>query len=189
MLRASEMPWRSQPVPNRQSVLCPARESVTIAIRTHDRRWQAREIVADEKETPESESNELPPGIPRRVGNYELVEKIGEGGMGVVYKAEDSKLGRTVALKFMPPDISNDPAYKERFAREAQTIAALDHPNLCTIHAIEESEDGRLFIAMACYDGEALNKLIERGPLPVEEAVDIAVAASVENLYHLLGRF
>jgi serine/threonine-protein kinase len=116
--------------------------------------------------------------IGKQLLHYKIVDKIGEGGMGVVYKAEDTRLDRTVALKFMPPDLSNDPASKERFIREAQTIAALDHPNLCTIHAIEESDDGRLFIAMACYDGETLGKKIEAGPLDIGEAVAIAVSVA-----------
>ena len=114
--------------------------------------------------------------IGKEILHYKILDKIGEGGMGVVYKAHDARLGRTVALKFMPPDLSRDADSKERFIKEAQAIAALDHPNLCTIHAIEETDDGRLFIAMACYDGQTLAKKIEPGPIPVEEAIDIAVA-------------
>jgi serine/threonine protein kinase len=116
--------------------------------------------------------------IGKQLLHYKIVDKIGEGGMGVVYKAEDTRLQRMVALKFMPPDLSSDPATKERFIREAQTIAALDHPNLCTIHAIEETDDGRLFIAMACYDGETLGKKIEAGPLEIKDAVAIAVSVA-----------
>ena len=114
--------------------------------------------------------------IGKEILHYKILDKIGEGGMGVVYKAHDARLGRTVALKFMPPDLSRDADSKERFIKEAQAIAALDHPNLCTIHAIEEADDGRLFIAMACYDGQTLAKKIEPGPIPVEEAIDIAIA-------------
>jgi serine/threonine-protein kinase len=116
--------------------------------------------------------------IGKQILHYRVVDKIGEGGMGVVYKAEDSKLGRTVALKFMPPDISNDARSKERFIREAQIIAALDHPNLCNIHAIEEAADGRLFIAMACYDGETLAKRIEQTTLESSNVVEIASAVA-----------
>jgi serine/threonine protein kinase len=94
--------------------------------------------------------------------------------MGVVYKAEDTKLKRTVALKFLPPSLTTDPDAKERFSHEAQAASALDHPNICNIHEIGETDDGRLFIAMACYDGETLKKKIERGPLKIEEALDIA---------------
>jgi serine/threonine protein kinase len=114
--------------------------------------------------------------IGKEILHYKILDKISEGGMGVVYKAHDARLGRTVALKFMPPDLSRDAESKKRFLREAQTIAALDHPNLCNIHAIEETDDGRMFIAMACYDGQTLAKRIEPGPIEVEEAIDIAVA-------------
>jgi TolB-like protein len=113
--------------------------------------------------------------IGKTIHHYKILDKIGEGGMGVVYKALDTRLDRTVALKFMPPDVSRDAVTKERFIREAQTIAALDHPNLCTIHAIEETGDGRLFIAMACYEGETLERKIEKGPLDLVAAVGIAL--------------
>jgi TolB-like protein/Flp pilus assembly protein TadD len=112
--------------------------------------------------------------IGRTVSHYRIVEKLGEGGMGVVYKAEDTRLKRTVALKFLPPELTRDPEAKTRFIQEAQTASALDHPNICTIHEIGETDDGQMFICMTCYTGEALKDRIERGPLAVEDAVGIA---------------
>jgi serine/threonine-protein kinase len=95
--------------------------------------------------------------------------------MGVVYKAEDTKLRRTVALKFLPPDLTRDTEAKSRFIHEAQAASALDHPNICNIHEIDETADGRLFMCMACYDGETLQEKIARGPIEIEEATSIAV--------------
>jgi serine/threonine-protein kinase len=95
--------------------------------------------------------------------------------MGVVYKAEDTKLKRIVALKFLPPELTRDSASIERFIHEAQAASALDHPNVCTVFEIGESDDGQLFIAMACYDGETLKRVIEKGPLPLGKAVGIAL--------------
>ncbi len=112
--------------------------------------------------------------IGKVVSHYRILEKLGEGGMGVVYKAEDTRLKRPVALKFLPQALITDLEAKERFTHEAQAASALDHPNICNIYEINESDDGQLFIAMACYDGETLKKKIERGPLPVGEAVEIA---------------
>lgn len=94
--------------------------------------------------------------------------------MGVVYRAEDTKLKRTVALKFLPPDLTRDPDAKQRFIHEAQAASALQHNNICTIHDIDETEDGRMFIVMDLYEGETLKKKIERGPLKIDEALKIA---------------
>ena len=105
------------------------------------------------------------------VAHYKIVSKLGEGGMGVVYKAEDTKLRRTVALKFLP---THAPEHRERFLREAQAAASLNHPNICTIHEIDE-EHG--FIAMEFIDGPSVKEKIEARPLPVEEALDIAIQA------------
>jgi TolB-like protein/Tfp pilus assembly protein PilF/predicted Ser/Thr protein kinase len=105
-------------------------------------------------------------------GRYQIVEELGRGGMGVVYKAIDNKLKRTVALKFLPSEWTHDLRAKERFVREAQAAAALDHPNICTVHEIDEAE-GRMFISMAYVEGESLKKRIEWGPLKPDEAMDI----------------
>ena len=109
------------------------------------------------------------------VSHYRIVEHLGGGGMGVVYKAEDTKLGRTVALKFLPPEWSRDPDSRERFLREARAASALEDSRICTIHDIDETEDGQLFIAMAFYEGESLKKRLDRGRLSIGRAVDIAI--------------
>jgi len=95
--------------------------------------------------------------------------------MGIVYKAEDIKLQRTVALKFLPQQWVSDPEARERFIHEARAASALDHNNICTIHEIEETEDGRMYIAMACYEGWSLKDKIKRGRLDKNEAIDVAV--------------
>jgi len=112
--------------------------------------------------------------IGKTVSHYRILEKLGEGGMGVVYKAEDTKLRRTVALKFLPPEITRDSDAKARFVHEAQAASALQHNNICTIHEIDETPEGQMFICMDYYDGETLSERIKRGPLPLSEAVDIA---------------
>src|SRR5689334_12427994 len=94
--------------------------------------------------------------------------------MGVVYKARDTKLGRLVALKFLPPQWSHDESAKQRFEREAQAASATNHRNICVIHDIDQTEDGQLFIVMAHYDGQTLKQKLEKGPLPLADAVDIA---------------
>ena len=106
-------------------------------------------------------------------GKYQILEELGRGGMGVVYKAEDTKLKRIVALKFLPPELTHIPDVKERFVREAQSAAALDHPNICTVYEFDDAEDTS-FISMAYVDGQSLRKKIESGPLEIEEALRIA---------------
>jgi serine/threonine protein kinase/tetratricopeptide (TPR) repeat protein len=113
--------------------------------------------------------------IGKTISHYKILEKLGEGGMGVVYKAADTKLKRSVALKFLPPEMTRDVEAKNRFVQEAQAASALEHSNICNIHEIDETEDGQLFICMACYEGETLKERIERGPLKLEEAVDVAI--------------
>jgi serine/threonine protein kinase len=112
--------------------------------------------------------------IGKTISHYKILEELGRGGMGVVYKAEDTKLKRTVALKFLPTRLTRDPEAMERFIQEAQAASALDHPNICTIHEIDDTDDGQMFIAMACYTGETLEERISRSPLPLEIAVGIA---------------
>jgi serine/threonine protein kinase/dienelactone hydrolase len=107
-------------------------------------------------------------------GKYKIIGEIGRGGMGVVLKAEDTKLKRMVALKFLPPELSRYPEAKERFIREAQAAAALDHPNICTIYEAEEYE-GQAYIAMAYVEGKSLREKIGKSPLNTEEALEIAI--------------
>ncbi|HKH43526.1 MAG TPA: protein kinase [Thermoanaerobaculia bacterium] len=118
---------------------------------------------------------DLPAGLAGRdVESYRLGERLGSGGMAVVYRAEDLRLGRPVALKFLAPELSRDPVAKQRFLREARAASALDHPNLCTIHEVGETEDGQIFLAMPCYEGETLRDRIRRGLLTLDDAVEIA---------------
>ena len=112
--------------------------------------------------------------IGQTISHYRIVEKLGEGGMGVVYKAEDLRLKRTVALKFLLPQLVSDDAVRERFLREAQAAAALDHPNICTIYEIDE-QDGQMLIAMAFLDGPSVASKVAERPLPLQQALDIAV--------------
>ena len=108
----------------------------------------------------------------RTISHYKITEKLGEGGMGVVYKAEDTKLDRTVALKFLAGHLLNDEEAKARFLREAKAAAGLHHPNICPVYEISEAE-GRTFLSMAFIEGEPLEARIERGPLALKEALEI----------------
>ena len=112
--------------------------------------------------------------IGRTISHYKIIEKLGEGGMGVVYKAEDTKLQRPVALKFLPSNLLGDEEAKVRFLREARAAAALQHPNICTVYEIDEA-DGYTFIVMAYLEGEDLRKHIEKGPLSLDRLLDIAI--------------
>jgi len=112
--------------------------------------------------------------IGKTISHYRILSKLGEGGMGVVYKAQDLRLPRCVALKFLPPHLGSD-SETERFIHEAEAVSSLDHPNICAIHEIDQTPEGRVFIVMPCYDGEPLAAKIARGPLPLDEATDIAI--------------
>ena len=111
----------------------------------------------------------------RLLSHYRVLEKLGGGAMGVVYRGLDLRLDRHVALKFLPPELSRDTDARDRLTQEAKAASALDHPNLCTIHEIDATPEGQLFIAMAYYEGETLKKRLASGPLPVEDALDIAI--------------
>ena len=118
----------------------------------------------------------------KTISHYEVLEKLDEGGMGTIFKARDQSLDRMVALKLLPRYLSQDLETKHRFIREARAVAALDHPNICTIYEVAE-HDGQLFIAMPCYDGETLKEKIKRGQLPLAETLDYSIQIA-EGLEH-----
>jgi serine/threonine protein kinase len=121
----------------------------------------------------------------RTVSHYRIVKKLGGGGMGIVYKAEDVRLNRFVALKFLSPHLTQNETAKSRFIREAQAASALDHPNVCAVHDIEETPHGQLFICMPYYDGETLDRRLARSAMPLDEAIGIVakIAAGLEHAH------
>ena len=120
------------------------------------------------------QADDRPRSMPKVVGHYRLIEKLGQGGMGVVYKAEDTKLERPVALKFLRAHAMEDPEYKVRFVREAKAAARLDHSNICSVHEIDEAE-GQTYLVMAYLEGLTVKEKIAERPLKLNEALDIAV--------------
>ena len=111
--------------------------------------------------------------IGTKISHYKILQKLGGGGMGVVYKAEDTKLKRTVALKFLPPEFSFDDEAKQRFVHEAQAASSLQHNNICNIHDIDETSDGEFFIAMDYYEGETLKSKMSKELLSLDEIINI----------------
>jgi serine/threonine-protein kinase len=113
--------------------------------------------------------------IGNTVSHYKIIEKLGSGGMGIVYKAQDLKLDRFVALKFLPLHLTTSEDEKQRFIHEAKAASSLDHTNICNIYEIDETDEGQLFISMAYYEGETLDNRIKEKPLPIDESIDIAI--------------
>jgi serine/threonine protein kinase len=146
-----------------------------LAFRPSERYLNAREM-RDELRGGARPAAWRPAEVRGNFGPYRIGELIGGGGMGVVYRAQDRRLGRSVAIKLLPPELTRDPVSKARFLQEARAASALDHPNLCTVYEVGEAGASQLYLAMPCYDGATLRNRIDAvGALPIPEALDIAV--------------
>ncbi|MEZ4702582.1 MAG: protein kinase, partial [Rhodothermales bacterium] len=121
------------------------------------------------------------------LAHYQVIEVIGSGGMGVVYRAEDTRLHRTVAIKLLPPLLKEDEQARRRFMREARASSALDHANICTVYEVNEAEEGHFFIVMPCYAGMTLDVRLNEGPLPIDTAIDLCLQIA-EGLAHAHAR-
>jgi serine/threonine protein kinase len=133
--------------------------------------------VAADVPTPDGHAQTGSSMVGQTISHYKITEKLGQGGMGVVYKAEDTKLHRSVALKFLAPPLLRDPEARKRFEREAAAAASLDHPNICTVYEIDEV-DGQTFIAMAFVEGQTVKEKLRQRPFKLDEALDIAIQAA-----------
>ncbi len=153
-------------------------EELLASAQRADSTGRLERIVAAAFDLPRSATGRPSPG-----DRYQLLEKLGSGGMGTVYRATDHHAGRVVALKFLSESLAGDPVLKRRFQREAQAAAALNHGNIGAIHGVEETEDGRLFIVMPFYEGGTLKSAIAKGPLPVAHAIGCA-AQLADGLAH-----
>ena len=152
------------------------RAEVEALLNAHGRRGILDELI-DDVMAPMLPSRTPAPMLTHAMpadSRYRVIERLGGGGMGVVYRARDERLDRDIALKFLSAHLSADLTAKKRFLIEARAAAAIEHPNICTVHEIGDTADGLLYIVMACYDGETLDRRIARGPLPFDDALRIA---------------
>ncbi len=149
------------------------RAEVLALLASHDRTGKMDQLAAEV--APLAAGLRTTPLEGRIVGRYRVESRLGGGGMGVVYRAQDDQLGRAIALKFLQPHLVSDTVATERFRLEARTVAALEHPNICTVHEIGQTDDGLLYIAMPLYQGETVQDALANGPLPVAQAVSITV--------------
>src|SRR4051812_44019409 len=123
-----------------------------------------------------------------RLGPYEIIAPIGAGGMGEVYTARDTRLDRTVAVKVLPSDVADDPERRARFEREARAVAALQHPNICTIHDVGATDDGVSFLVMELLQGETLQRRLARGPVDEGELIELGIVlAAALDAAHTSG--
>src|SRR5262250_2582184 len=121
-----------------------------------------------------------------KLGPYEVIGPLGAGGMGEVYRARDTRLDRTIAIKILPQQLSNDPVRKQRFEREAKTISSLNHPHICVLYDVGH-QDGIDYLVMECVEGETLAKRLERGPLPLEQVLKYGaqIADALDKAHHI----